>query len=202
MAGGSAYIVHTGVSNLASVRAALERLGARVELTHDADAVREAGLVVLPGVGSFASGMATLREFGLVEPLCERLEAGRPMLMICLGLQLLCAGSEESPDVEGLCVLDSAVTRLSGEVRVPQLGWNEVRAEAGCELLRDGYAYFANSYKIDDAPAPWSCARSEHGAPFVAAIERGAQLACQFHPELSGAWGMDLLRRWWALSSS
>ncbi len=86
-------------------------------------------------------------------------------------------------------------------VRVPQLGWNHVAPQAGCSLLREGYAYFANSFRLAAPPAGFAAAISHHGGPFVAAFERGPVLACQFHPELSGAWGIDLLRRWVAAAT-
>lgn len=83
---------------------------------------------------------------------------------------------------------------------VPQLGWNRVDPEAGCSLIEPGYAYYANCYRLDAVPAGFRGARSDHGGFFVAAVERGAQLLCQFHPELSGAWGLQLLQRWLAAS--
>lgn len=190
------HIIETGVANIASMLAAFERLGAEPRLTRDADEVRGADFVVLPGVGAFAAGMARLEELGMRELLVERSDADRPLLAVCLGLQLLCAASEESPGVEGLGVVDGTVERFPSEVRVPQFGWNRVVADEGCELLTSGYAYFANSYRLGEAPEGWCAGRAEHGGDFVAAMERGRLLACQFHPEISGAWGLNLLRRW------
>ena len=123
--------------------------------------------------------------------------AGRPTLAICLGLQLLAVRSEEAPGTTGLGVLATAVTRLPDSVSVPQLGWNLVR---GGELVRDGHAYFANSYRLTQAPEGWRGVWADHGGPLVAALERGPQLLCQFHPELSGGWGHELLGRWLALA--
>ena len=113
-----------------------------------------------------------------------------------MGLQLLCNSSEESPGATGLGCVDGAVTHFPAGVRAPQFGWNRVTAGAGCSLLEDGYAYFANSFRLAEPPAGWHAATAEHGGRFVAAMERGAVLACQFHPELSGRYGIDLLRRW------
>jgi glutamine amidotransferase len=76
------------------------------------------------------------------------------------------------------------------------MGWNRVEPEKGCALLEPGYAYFANSFRLEQPPGGWSSARTEHAGPFISAFERGAVMACQFHPELSGRWGLDLLRRW------
>jgi imidazole glycerol-phosphate synthase subunit HisH len=151
---------------------------------------------VLPGVGTLAAAMAQLEADGLVEPLRARLLAGRPTLAVCLGLQLLCEESEESPGRRGLGIVPARVTKLGAEVRVPQLGWNRIVPQPSCRLLEEGYVYFANSYRLEEAPAGWSAAMSDYGGPFVAAMERGAVLACQFHPELSGRFGLELLRRW------
>jgi imidazole glycerol phosphate synthase glutamine amidotransferase subunit len=137
-----------------------------------------------------------LRDLGLSGPLTERIGAGRPTLAICLGLQLLAAASEEDPDVAGLGVLSVTATRFPDTQRVPQLGWNTVVAQPGCRLLTDGSAYFANSYRLESIPGGWHGALSNHGGRFVAAVERGAVLGCQFHPELSGGWGQRLIARW------
>lgn len=191
------YIVRTGTANLASVVAALSRAGARPILTQEAAAVRDADRLVLPGVGAFAAAKAALDAHGLTSALRERVEAGRPTLGICLGMQLLCASSEESPGVEGLAVVPAAIRRFAGTgVRVPQLGWNALEPTAGCRLLTPGHVYFANSFKLDRLPDGWQGAYATHGERFVAALERGPVLACQFHPELSGAFGQALLRRW------
>ena len=189
-------IVRTGVANLASVLAGLRRLGVTPDVTTDAAAVRDARAVVLPGVGAFGAGMAALHEHDVAAALTERAAAGRPLLAVCLGLQLLAATSDEAPGVPGLGVHDGHVARFPDTVKVPQLGWNEVTPDPGCRLLEPGYAYFANSYRLTDAPTGWAAARSDHGGPFVAALERGPVLACQFHPELSGPWGLALLDRW------
>jgi len=189
-------ILPTGVANTASVLAAFRRLGATPRLSEDLADVREAGHVVLPGVGSFGAAMERLRALGLVEPLKARIAADRPTLAVCVGLQVLAEASDESPGVAGLGVLPGTVRRFPSAVRVPQFGWNRVVAPAGAGLLASGSAYFANSFRLADVPAGWRAALSHHGGPFVAALERGRVLACQFHPELSGAWGLELLRRW------
>jgi imidazole glycerol-phosphate synthase subunit HisH len=189
-------VVETGIANVASVCAGLARCGLEPRLTRDPAEVARAPLAVLPGVGAFGAGMASLRAAGLVGPLVDRVESGRPLLAVCLGMQLLCEGSEESPGEAGLGVAEGRATRFPGGVRVPQMGWNLVRPEPGCALLTEGYAYFANSYRLTEAPAGWLSARAEHGGAFVGAMERGAVLACQFHPELSGPWGLGLISRW------
>ncbi len=190
-------IVATGTANTASVAAAFARCGCECVVTTDAVQVREAERLVLPGVGSFEAGMRALHGHGLASILLERIDRDRPLLAVCLGLQLLCAGSEESPGVEGLGVIDAGVRRLPDSVRVPQFGWNTVE-RGDTTLLEDGYAYYANSYCLAEPPAGWRCATTTYGRRFVAAAERGRLLACQFHPELSGPWGAALIRGWLA----
>ena len=190
----STVVVRTGMANLASVLAGLGRLGVEATVSADAALITGAERVVLPGVGAFGAAMERLGP--LADVLAERVRAGRPTLAVCLGLQLLCASSDESPGVRGLGVVDGHVARFSSVVKVPQLGWNRVEAGPGCRLLDDGYAYYANSFRLPAAPPGWAAATTDHGGPFVAALERGPVLACQFHPELSGPWGLALLRRW------
>jgi imidazole glycerol phosphate synthase glutamine amidotransferase subunit len=189
-------ILKTGTANLASVAAAFERVGCTPRLSEDITDAREAARMVLPGVGSFGPVAHRLEKAGLAQPIADRVRSGRPTLAICLGLQLLAEASDEAPDVRGLGVLPVHVSRLPHGVRVPQLGWNRVSAEPGCRLLRDGAAYFANSYALAGSPAGWASATTDHGGRFVSAVEKGAVLACQFHPELSGSWGHELIKRW------
>lgn len=191
-------IVQTGVANTASVVAAFERCGVEATRAATAGDVEAASLLVLPGVGSFGAGMEALQSAGLVDALRVRVDESRPTLAICLGMQLLCRSSEESPGVEGLGVIDARVESLSQPAR-PRFGWNRVAPEAGCEVITEGLAYYANSFGVRERPGGWACAMSVLEAPFVGALQRGAVVACQFHPELSGPWGLKLLRRWMAM---
>lgn len=202
MPGLETVVIRTGTANLASILAGLRRVGAAPRVTADPRDVALAPRVVLPGVGTLAAAMERLAACGLVGPLSERLAAGRPLLAVCLGLQLLCAESDESPGVAGLGVVPGRVTRFDSGLRVPQLGWNRIEPEQQCRLLEPGHVYFANSYRLTGAPGGWRVAWCDYGGPFVAALERGAVLACQFHPELSGRFGLELLRRWLELSES
>lgn len=195
-------IVDTGRSNAASLAAALERAGANPTMTTDSAAVRAARYAVLPGVGSFGAVMDRLRAMGVVEALKARVERGLPTLGACLGMQLFFDSSDESPGASGIGAIPGAITAYGPGVRSPQFGWNRLSPpDSGAMLARaqgsePPCAYFANSYKLDAAPAGWKTATAYYGAPFVAAIERGSVLLCQFHPELSGAWGQALLERW------
>jgi imidazole glycerol-phosphate synthase subunit HisH len=193
---GDVVIVPTGTANLASVLAAFRRLGTDPKVATTVGEVEQARRVVVPGVGSFGAAMGELSRLGLPGALRERIASNRPTLAICVGMQVLAATSEESEGSDGLGAVAERVTRFPESVRVPQLGWNQVRAGAGCEVLADGWAYFANSYRLESVPDGWSVALADHGGSFVAAMERGNVLACQFHPELSGTWGRELLGRW------
>lgn len=190
----SPVVVPTGTANLASVLAAFARLGEETRVARDSVEVERARHVVLPGVGSFSAAARELD--GFRETLVGRITEGRPTLAICVGMQLLARRSDEGEDVDGLGVIDLDVGRFPGSVRVPQLGWNRVRASSGCRFVSDGWAYFANSFRLSEPPAGWSAAMTDHGGEFVSALERDRVLACQFHPELSGAWGSAVLARW------
>ena len=189
-------IVDTGVANLASIANAFVRLGEQVTLTRDPAVVRGATHVVLPGVGAFGPAAAELRARGLDTAVRESVARGTPLLAVCLGLQLLCDGSDEAPGVPGLGIVRGTCRRLSGGVRVPHLGWNRVVADPGQRFVSSAEAAFANSYALSEAPSGWLASWTTHGTPFVAALERDGTLACQFHPELSGAYGEGVLARW------
>ena len=189
-------VVPTGTANMASMVAGLKRAGACAQITTDPDRVLSCDRLVLPGVGALGAAMQRLTDQGLVEALRKRIEAGRPTLAVCVGLQILCESSAESPGVRGLGVVGGRVEKFDSSVRVPQMGWNRVEAQDGCRLIESGYAYFANSYRLVDPPDGFCAAFSDHGGKFIAALERGGVLACQFHPELSGSWGLALIKRW------
>lgn len=191
-----AVLVSTGTANIASVRAGLRRVGIEARPAGNPDDVRTASRIVLPGVGSFGAAMESIDRQGLREALTGYVTEGRPLLAICLGMQLLCSSSEESRGVNGLGIVNDRIRRIPETVRVPQLGWNKVKPAGATRVLAEGWAYFANSYRLETIPDDWTGATAEYGGEFVAALERGPQLACQFHPELSGAWGAELIRSW------
>ena len=188
-------VLPTGTANLASVLAALARVGASTRLAADPVAVTAAEHVVLPGVGTFGAALAGLRRAGLADAIAARIRAGAPTLAMCVGLQVLFEQSDESPATEGLSAIPGRVGRFPDTVRVPQFGWNRIEPEPGCRFLAPGYGYFANSYRVLAAPG-CSVARAEHGERFVAGLERDRLVACQFHPEISGAYGHALIARW------
>jgi imidazole glycerol-phosphate synthase subunit HisH len=190
-----------GAGNLRSVCSALERAGAQPEISGEPSEVAEAPLAVIAGVGNAESAARRLEETGLADALRERATAGRPLLGICLGMQLLFEESEEGG--VGLGVLRGPVVRLRAE-RVPHMGWNTLRLTSPTALLAglDGEdVYFAHSYAC--APAePVAVADVDHDGPVVAAVERGAVAGVQFHPERSGPVGARILRNAIAWSRS
>jgi len=191
-------VIATGSANLASVFAGLRRAGAAPSLVETAEDIASAPAVMLPGVGAFGPAMDMLESNGFDAVIQDRIEAGRPTLAICLGLQVFFESSDESPGRRGLGIVPGHIGRFDSEagLRIPQLGWNTVVADESCELLRTGEAYFANSFRCSEAPAGWNAATTDHGGPFISAIERGPVLACQFHPELSDRWGLGVMTRW------
>lgn len=192
----SPVIVPTGTANTASVNAAFRRLGAKPKPVEGPCEIRDADFLVLPGVGAFGAAIDHIDQFGLREALVDRVVQGRPTLAICLGMQLLAKKSDESPAATGLGVVSERATRFPQDLTVPQLGWNRVVPDPRSRFLEPGWAYFANSYKLASIPDGWIGATTEYGGDFVSSIERGDVIACQFHPELSGPWGADLLDRW------
>jgi len=200
--GAPVHILSTGVANIASVAAAIERCGRAAVVTARREDVVGAAHLVVPGVGAFGAAMARLEQLHLVEPLTERVRSERPTLSICLGMQLLFDSSEESPGVRGLGIIPGCVTRfprLPG-LRVPQLGFNMVALRDGATAFDSGYAYYANSYRVaGETVAPgWTVATTDYAGLFLGAVcsSTGRVVGCQFHPELSGKWGHALISRW------
>jgi glutamine amidotransferase len=191
-------VIDYGIGNLRSAEKALQHLGADARLTGDADEIARARAVVLPGVGAFGACMHALRASGLEGVCKDALTDGRPFLGICIGMQMLFEGSDESPDVPGLGAIVGRVTRLPSSVRLPQIGWNTLEIAPGsrlCAQLPDpAWLYFVHSYAPEPADNAVVAAWSEYGRRFVAAIERGPVWATQFHPEKSSAVGMRLIQ--------
>ena len=188
-------IIDSGVANLAAVESALTALGVDYSITADPKAVLDASHAVLPGVGRFSAGLETLRRHGLGEAVRQVHERGTPLLAVCLGMQMLGAGSDESPDTAGLGIVSGQFRRLPDSVRVPHLGWNQVSSDEDSGLP-SGTAAFANSFYLPEPPSGWHAAWTTHGATFVSMLAKGRTLACQFHPELSGPFGMRLIKDW------
>lgn len=187
-------VLDYGMGNLRSVARALERVGAAVEVTDDPDVVGAAAGLVVPGVGAFGACMRNLSSRGLEGPLRAFVAGGRPVFGVCLGMQVLFERSEEDPE-PGLGLLPGACRRLPPTVKVPHMGWNEVRwarPHPYAAGIPDGTRfYFVHSYAPDVADGV-TVGVAEHGRPFAAAVARGNVFATQFHPEKSGEPGLAL----------
>ncbi|HZE50341.1 MAG TPA: imidazole glycerol phosphate synthase subunit HisH [Jatrophihabitantaceae bacterium] len=192
-------VLDYGSGNLRSAQRALERVGASVTVTADADAVEADGLVV-PGVGAFAACMAGLSAVDGGATIAAAIKAGRPVLGICVGMQVLFeAGVEHGLETSGLGVLPGRVEQLQAPI-LPHMGWNTVDAPTGSTLFAGipggTRFYFVHSYAVHDTEGLIS--KAHHGEDFVAAVEHGLISATQFHPEKSGDAGATLLENWLA----
>jgi glutamine amidotransferase len=189
-------IADYGIGNLGSVTKGFRRAGAEVLLTGDPEALRRADALVLPGDGAFAATVAEVERRGLVGVLREAVEAGKPLLGICIGMQLLFEESEEHGRHRGLGFLPGRVRRFEGELPVPHMGWNRLRARRPHPILEgvpDGaHVYFVHSYYCE-APEEVVIATSDYGRDFAAIVGRGSVLGVQFHPEKSQEVGLRMV---------
>jgi imidazole glycerol-phosphate synthase subunit HisH len=194
-------ILDYGAGNLASVAKAFRHLDVDVEITDDPAVARRAEALVLPGVGHFAS-TAVIEERKLTAEIRAAINAGKPFLGICVGLQWMFEGSEEAPDALGLGCFGGKCLRFPGDVRVPHVGWNQIRIVRASRLLEsvpdNSFVYFTHSYFAPVVPE--TAAVTEYGAEFTAIAESGNAFAVQFHPEKSGKAGLRMLRNFARLS--
>jgi glutamine amidotransferase len=192
-------VLDYGSGNLRSAERALARAGADVTVTADLEAAAAADGLVVPGVGAFAACVHGIRGVGGEAVIAERVAAGRPVLGICVGMQVLYeAGEEHGVRTPGLGLLEGEVLRIEGAEILPHMGWNVVTASPGSKLfagVESERFYFVHSYA---AAARTGDTIAEHGSPFAAAVERGCLSATQFHPEKSGDAGARLLTNWLA----
>lgn len=194
-------VVDYGVGNLFSLKSSFASVGAEVLVTADRDEIAAADRIVLPGVGAFGDAMEKLRRFGLDETLKREAGAGKPLLGICLGMQLLFDRSFEYGEHRGLGLIRGAVRPISEAIppgyKTPHTGWNVLRFRRRSPLLRyssDGeYVYFVHSYYAAGC-GDALIADTEYGAPLTAAVQEKNVFGCQFHPEKSGAAGLRILR--------
>jgi glutamine amidotransferase len=190
-------VLDYGSGNLRSAERALARVGADVSVTDDAAAARECDGLVVPGVGAFAACMEGVRGVGGDAVVKDRLTAGRPVLGICVGMQILYdTGDEHGVTTSGIGVLPGRVERLHADV-LPHMGWNTVQPAPGSRLfagVEGERFYFVHSYAV--RPTGEGETVSEHGEAFVAGVERDVLCATQFHPEKSGEAGLHLLHNW------
>jgi imidazole glycerol-phosphate synthase subunit HisH len=191
-------LLNYGMGNLTSATMALERVGASVELTNDHERVRSAHAVVLPGVGAFPAAMLAVKRLGIDELVRERHEAGVPILGICLGMQLLFESSTELGGSAGIGLLGGTVEPLDGGgLKIPQIGWNEVRwregSVLGAGLGERSAMYHVHSFSVKPGDPAVIAGTAVYGNEFVSAIEQDCIYGVQFHPEKSSSDGLLLL---------
>ena len=194
-------IIDYGVGNLFSLEQSFHAVGADIVVTAEPEVIRKADKILLPGVGAFGDAAQRLRETGLDQVVISEAKTGKPLMGICLGMQLLFEEGHEYGCHKGLGLIPGKVVPIADvipkELKIPHMGWNALRFTRESKLfsrIKDGdHAYFVHSYyaaECDDAVI----ATAEYGAPLTAAVEKGNVFGCQFHPEKSGAVGLEILR--------
>ena len=193
-------IIDYGVGNLFSVEKAFARFADDVKLTSDINDIKQADKLVLPGVGEFGACMGNFMASGLMDTVLDRIKAGVPLLGICVGLQILFEGSEESPEAEGLGIFKGMVKRIVAPgLKIPHMGWNSVEFSQPSLPLFDNlsenpYVYFVHSYHAVPEDKSIVAATTQYGATLTAAVARDNVMATQFHPEKSGDVGLQLIK--------
>lgn len=203
-------VIDYGLGNLRSVSKALEAIGCNVEVTNDARKIGQANALVLPGVGAFKRGMENLRRLNLVSFILEAVSKGKPILGICLGLQLLFTESQEHGLSEGLDIIKGRVKKFPAGVKLPHMGWNTIKTSySGSLKVEDSsirnirmfddipngaYFYFLHSYFVEPEDKEVISATTEYGREFVCAIQKDNIWGVQFHPEKSSAIGLRFLK--------
>ena len=198
-------ILDYDAGNLKSVEKALTYLGEESKITRDIHEVEAADKLILPGVGSFGAAMEQLKKYEIDKMLQEAALAGKPILGICLGLQLLFDDSEECPGVEGLHLLKGRILRIPDTkgLKIPHIGWNSLELQNNGRLFEgigdEPYVYFVHSYYLEAKEPEIVTAVSEYGVQIHASVESGNVFACQFHPEKSSDTGLSILRNFVSL---
>lgn len=192
-------IIDYDAGNIKSVEKALHYIGQECVVTRDFNEIRKSDRVILPGVGSFGDAMAHLKKYELDKVIREVTEIGKPFLGICLGLQLLFEGSEESEGVEGLHLLEGTIKKIPDKegLKIPHVGWNSLTLQHNGRLFegigQDAYVYFVHSYYLQAKNEEIVKATTEYSTCIHASVEQGNIFACQFHPEKSSAVGQKIL---------
>ncbi len=191
-------IVDYGMGNLHSVNKAILAVGGTPVVTGDPALIARAEKLILPGVGAFGDCMANLEKAGLVPLLQEYLHSGKPFLGICLGMQVLFAGSDEAPGVQGLGYFPGQVRKLTTREKIPHMGWNRLELKNPSPLLTEAggqYVYFVHSYHCEPEDKSLITAVCDYGQEITASVGRGSVQGFQFHPEKSSRVGLGLLKK-------
>ena len=192
-------IIDYGVGNLFSLRSSFAAIGAEAFVSGDPAELAKADRLILPGVGAFGDAARKLRDSSLDVFVKEQAASGKPLMGICLGMQLLFEKSYEYGEHEGLGLLKGQVVGMSGrlpaELKIPHMGWNALQLTKPAKLLQDGsYVYFVHSFYAENC-AGSIAAVTDYGIPITAAVEQGNIFGCQFHPEKSGNVGLEILKK-------
>ena len=193
-------IIDYDAGNIRSVEKALSYLGEKTVVSRDPDILKSVDKVILPGVGSFGQAMENLHRYELVPVIRDMIEDGKPFLGICLGLQLLFESSEESPGAEGLGILKGKILKIpsSPGLKIPHMGWNSLQLQNNGRPFRnipqDTYVYFVHSYYLQAQEPEIVKAVTGYGTEIHASVEKDNVFACQFHPEKSGKYGLEILK--------
>ena len=192
-------IIDYGVGNLFSLRSSFAAIGVEAFVSGDAAELAKADRLILPGVGAFGDAAQKLRDSGLDAFVKDQAASGKPLMGICLGMQLLFEKSYEYGEHEGLGLLRGQVVgmngRLPAELKIPHMGWNALQLTKPAKLLEDGsYVYFVHSFYAENCEASLA-AVTDYGIPITAAVEQGNIFGCQFHPEKSGNVGLAILKK-------
>lgn len=191
-------IIDYGSGNIKSLQFALTRQKLDSVLTADPETIRKSNAIILPGVGAFKDAMDSLNRLGLAAVIKEQAAADKPILGICLGMQLFYDTSEENGGWQGLGLLEGKVQRISNAVKVPHMGWNTLKQHAPSPLLDDitdnTYVYFVHSYAVKNYQEETLISSTEYGGSVPAIVKKGNIIGMQFHPEKSGAAGLKLLQ--------
>ena len=191
-------LIDYGVGNLYSVAKAAAYVGGDVKISSAAEDIRRADKIILPGVGAFGDCMKNLEATGLIPTIKQEISSGKPLLGICVGLQILFAGSEESPEVDGLKIFSGRVKKIrAGNLKIPHMGWNSIKfgdAKLFAGLSGAPYFYFVHSYHASPDDKNIIAATTTYGEKVTAAIEFENIFATQFHPEKSGDVGLHVLK--------
>ncbi len=200
-------VIDYGAGNLQSVVKALKFIGCETVITNKKDELLKADGAILPGVGSFADAMDCMNNSGATEAVLAFVESGKPLLGICLGLQLLFDESEESPGAKGLGLLKGKITKIpnnNGTLKIPHMGWNSLDIKKHDGIFKgiedDAYVYFVHSYFLKADDESIVSARTHYGTDIDAAVSCGNIYAAQFHPEKSGDVGLQMLRNFAAIA--
>ena len=193
-------IIDYDAGNIKSVEKALRRLGQDVKVTRDREEILHADKVILPGVGSFGDAMEKLVNYGLKDVIYEVVDKNIPFLGICLGMQLLFERSDETPGVEGLGILKGEILRIPETfgLKIPHMGWNSLNFHGNGKLFKglpsEPYVYFVHSYYLKAEEEEIVTATAEYGTCIHASVEKGQVFGCQFHPEKSSDYGIQILQ--------